>query len=219
MSARKLVLMVALVLPSVALVAIPGSASASASRTPTPTGTGTLTCSVGGYVSFDPPLTQNGTPPETGAKSDAVEVVLQLTNCSGPDSNTPQPNPTGATENADRTHLKNTRIEYMGHQLSVVGGCGFDDFNPEARIRNTVEWTGESPVARTHTKLEVDTTGGNASGTSTGSYSGTGSGTLNLTADSEDDYNSVCNESGGGSISSLQFDPSTSTLTIGEPAT
>ena len=53
MTARKLVVDgPRSVLPSVALVAIPGSASASSK----PTGTGTLTCSVGGGVWLNPPL-------------------------------------------------------------------------------------------------------------------------------------------------------------------
>ncbi len=214
MTARKIVLIVALVLPSVALVAIPGSASAS----PKPTGTGTLTCSVGGGVTFNPPLTEFGTPPGPGARKDVANVFLQLTDCSGPDSNTPQPNPT-ATTVGGRTYLKNTTIEFMGHMMKVVGGCSFSGFDPEARTGNYAEWTGGSPVSRTHTILHVDTVGGDVTGTSTGSYPGLVSGTLNLTAESADEYNTVCgNGSGEGSISSLQFDALTSTMTIGEPA-
>ncbi len=218
MTARKLVAIVALVLPSVALMAIPGSASASSK----PTGTGTLTCSVGGGVSFNPPLNEYGTNPEPGAKKEAVEVDLQLTECSGPDANTPQPNPTATTVNG-HADLKDTAVEFMGHIMKVLGGCGYGDFDPDAIVKSAEKWTGGSLVSGTHTKLDVDTMGGlgvdnpvgDVTGTSTGSYPGLVSGTLNLTAGSVDDYNDVCNGEGGTSFSLLQFDASTSTITIG----
>jgi hypothetical protein len=64
----------------------------------------------------------------------------------------------------------------------------------------------------------VNTTGGSVSGLSFGSYPGAVSGVLNLTASSADAYDTVCNGSGDGSIGGLEFDPSTSTMTIGESA-
>ena len=64
--------------------------------------------------------------------------------------------------------------------------------------------------------MSVD--GGDINGASTKSYSGRASGTLILTADSSDEFNSVC-FGGSGSIPELAFDASTSTLTIGQPAT
>jgi hypothetical protein len=218
MNGRKLVLIVALVLPSVALMAIPGSASAS--RAPAPTGTGTLTCSVEGGVSFHPALTYYPYPGGDRLRQ-VAEVGLQLTGCSGPDSNTPQPNPTAATVSFDgQTHLKYTKVEFMGHIMNGVGGCGYSNFDPDVHIGVDERWMGGSPVSKTHTGLEVETTGGFVSGHSFGSYPGAVSGTLNLTADSADQYNSVCNGSGegNGSIGGLEFDPSTSTITIGESA-
>lgn len=222
MTHQKLVLMAALLMPSIALVVIPGSASASSK----PAGTGTLTCSVGGGVSFNPPMNEYGTNREPGAEKESVEVDLQLTDCSGPDTNTPQPNPT-ATSLSGGAKLKDTPVEFMGHIMKVLGGCGYGDFDPDAIVKSTEKWTGGPPVAATHTKLDVDTMGGldvddpvgDVTGTSTGSYPGLVSGTLNLTAASVDEYNSICNGDGGDAgFSLLQFDSSTSTMTIGEPA-
>ncbi len=221
MTRRKLALMAALVVPSMALVALPGSASAS--RAPAPTGTGSVTCSVGGGVGFDPPMNEYGTPKGDGAKTETVDITLLLTNCTGPDSNTPQPNPTTSTVTF-RTHLKDTPVEFMGHIMNVLGGCGYGDFDPDASGKGAATWTGGSRVAKTHTKLEVDTMigldvgggSGDVTGTTTGSYAGTVSATLNPTADSADEYNTICNGDGGDAgFSSLQFDPSTSTITFG----
>jgi hypothetical protein len=170
MNGRKLVLIVALVLPSVALMAIPGSASAS--RAPAPTGTGTLTCSVEGGVSFHPALTYYPYPGGDRLRQ-VAEVGLQLTGCSGPDSNTPQPNPTAATVSFDgQTHLKYTKVEFMGHIMNGVGGCGYSNFDPDVHIGVDERWMGGSPVSKTHTGLEVETTGGFVSGHSFGSYPG-----------------------------------------------
>ncbi len=222
MSARKLVLMVALVLPGVALVVTPGPASASSK----PVGAGTLTCSVGGEVSFNPSINEYGTNREPGARKVAVEIDLQLTDCSGPDANAPQPNPTATTVSGG-SHLADTPVEFMGHIMRVLGGCGFGDFDSDAVVKSTEKWTGGSQLAATRAKLDVDTMGGldeggavgDVTGTSTGSYPGPVSGTLNLTANSVDEYDEVCNGDGGdASFSFLQFDASTSTMTFGEPA-
>jgi hypothetical protein len=216
MNARKPILIMALMLPSVALVAIPGSASASGVA---PTGAGTITCSVGGGVSFSPALTYYPYPAGDGLRQD-VEVGLQLTNCIGSDSNTPQPNPTAATVSFNiHTHLPYTKVEFMGHIMNGVGGCSYGDFDSDAHVGVDERWMGGSSVSKTHTGLEVNTTGGGFSGHSFGSYPGNVSGTLNLTPDSEAQYNAVCNGSGGeGSVEGLSFDSSTSTITIGEPA-
>ena len=64
--------------------------------------------------------------------------------------------------------------------------------------------------------LDVGGGSGDVTGTTTGSYAGTVSATLNPTADSADEYNTICNGDGGDAgSSSLQFDPSTSTITFG----
>jgi hypothetical protein len=216
MSGRKLVLMAALVLPSLALMSMPGSASAS--KVPPVTGTGSVTCTVQGGVSFNPPLTQSPSPAGRGLRQD-VEVNLQFTDCSGPDANTPQPNPTSATVSVNaHSHLKDTKVEFMGHMDNGVGGCGYSDFDPVTHVGNRERWAGGPPLSVTHTELQVNTTGGSVSGTSTGSYAGGVSGQLNLDASSAEEYDSVCNGSGDGSISYLDFDPSTSSLTVGQPA-
>ncbi len=196
-------------------MASPVSASAK------PTGAGTLTCSVGGDVSFNPPLSEYGAIPTAGERVEVATFDLQLTNSAGPDSNIPQPNPIAATMvGRSAVRFKHQETEYLGHLMRVIAACGLDGFVPSGGLKNTEEWSGEAPVSTSHTKLSgVGASGGAINGTSTGSYAGNVSGTLNLTALSSDNYNSVCFGDGTGTISGLTFDASTSTLTIGEPAT
>lgn len=211
MTCRKVILVTSLVLPSVSLFAMASPASA----TRIPAGTGTLTCSVAGGVSFSPPLSYDGTVAGGPSAREIATVGFQLTNCTGPGSNTPQPNPTAATlTGKDSVHIKDTKLFFMGHILKVLGACGAAAFDPSGTLKNAENWSGGSPVSKTHTQLRLSTVGGNVSGTSTRSYSGIASGTLNLTATSSAQYNSVC-EGGFNSVSRLEFDPSTSTLTIG----
>jgi hypothetical protein len=214
MSIGRVILVTGLVLSCAGIGVSATSGWASASTAPT--GAGMLTCSIGGEVSFNPPLTQDGTPPNgPGYNREIAYFALQLTDCTGPDSNTPQPNPTAATVNGKgKVHLKDETVPFMGHNMKVMGECASDYF-PPSNLKNTEDWTGESPVAKSQTKLSVSVLGGNIDGTSTGSYSGNVSGRLNLTAESSDEVNSVCNGDGTGSISALMFDASTSTLTIG----
>jgi hypothetical protein len=211
---RKLILMTVFLLSSVGIgvSALTSSASASAG----PTGTGTLTCSVGGEVIFNPPLSQYGQLPNgPGDNHEIAMFSLGLTNCTGPESNTPQPNPTAATMNGKGdVHIKDEIFPFMGHNMKVIGACGLGDFDPNGTLKNTEAWTGGSPVSKSQTKLSVSIDGGDINGTSTKSYSGSASGTLNLTAGSSNEYNSVC-YGGTGSIVELEFDSSTSTLTIG----
>ncbi len=105
----------------------------------------------------------------------------------------------------------------MNHIYNGIGGCSYSDFNPEGMLHFAEAWTGESLISKSHIRIEVSTIGGQVNGTSSGSYAGSAFGTLNLTAASSQEYNSICNGNpdGNGSISVLQFDPSTSSLTIG----
>ena len=218
MTYRKLILMTVFLLSSVGIGVFATTSSASASAGPT--GTGTLTCSVGGSVVFTPPLSQFGQLPNgPGDNREIAFFSLGLTNCTGPGSNTPQPNPTDATMNGKgKVHIKDEIFPFMGHNMKVIGACGLGDFAPTGTLQNNESWTGGAPVSKSHTKLSVSVDGGDINGTSTKSYSGSASGTLNLTADSSNEFNSVC-FGGAGSISELAFDASTSTLTIGQPAT
>ena len=111
-------------------------------------------------------------------------------------------------------HIKDELFPFMGHNMKVVGACGLGDFAPTGTLKNTEIWTGGSPVSKSLTKVSASIDGGYINGTSSRSYSGSASGTLNLTAESSDEFNSAC-YGGSGSISELTFDASTSTLTIG----
>lgn len=214
MYGRKLVLIMAITLPitGVLLVAQPASASGG------PVGSGTLTCAVGGEVNFVPALTPDGTPPGgSNGNHEYAYVQLELSNCTGPDSNTPQPNPTAAVVNGQgKVRLKDTKGEFMGHIVKTLGGCAFSDFDPDGTLKNTEKWTGGAPVFKTQAKIALSTVGGHANDTTTNSYAGTGSGTLYQTAQSQEQYDSVCSDpDGSGSVSSVEFDPSSSTLTFG----
>jgi hypothetical protein len=215
MSFGKVILVTAFFLSSVGIGISASTDSASAS--PAPTGVGTLTCSIGGNVTFDPPLTQSGTLPNgPGFNREMAYFALQLTDCTGPDGNTPQPNPTAATMSGkSNIHLKDEKVPFAGHNVKVMGACGVGF--PPGSLKNTEVWTGGSPVKKSSTTLNVSVTGGYIQGSSKGSYPGSASGTLNLTASSSDEYNSVCDGEGDGtgSISELTFDSSTSTLTVG----
>ncbi len=87
-------------------------------------------------------MNEYGTPKGDGAKTETVDITLLLTNCTGPDSNTPQPNPTTSTVTF-RTHLKDTPVEFMGHIMNVLGGCGYGDFDPDASGKGAATWTGD----------------------------------------------------------------------------
>ena len=202
-------------LSSMAMIAVADGTGGAAMA---PAGTGELSCSVGGSVSFSPPLTYS---PEPGGKGQhqLAFVGLQLTNCSGSSSNTPQPNPTSATQKGNGVvHIKPTKVEFMGHISKGVGGCGYSDFDPDGNFHANETWF-DTFIAKTKLKVQLNTTGGSVNGTSSGSYAGDVNGTLNLTAASASDYNSVCNgdPDGSGSISTLDFDQSTSSIAIGVP--
>lgn len=182
-----------------------------------PIGTGVLTCSVGGSVGFDPPLTYNGEPAGRG-QHELASVQIQLANCSGSNGNSPQPNPTSATQKGNGlVRLKPTKVEFMGHIMNALGACGLSDFNPTGTFHDSEMWSG-TLVAKTKLGLHLSTNGGTFSGASSGSYAGNHTnGTLDLTPASTSEYNSVCNdEDGNGSIPFLDFEQSTSSITIGE---
>ena len=201
---RKLVLATAVVMPSLGVLAAAGPASAAG----TPKATGTLTCVLGGDATFDPPLTFSGT---SGFKHEIVQFTIQLSDCTGPGTDTPQPNPTSATVTTKPLKVKDIK---MG-KSRVAGACGNDDFNPNLVLKSTETWAGTTVK---DTKTDIGPVDGNSgSGTSKGSYAGEASITLYATTASGEQFQSVCGSGGTGSISELDLDDTMSSLTVGGP--
>jgi hypothetical protein len=202
---RKLVVVTAVVLPSLGILAAAGPASA----TGTPKGAGTLTCVLGGDATFNPPLTFSGT---SGFRHEIVQFNLQLSDCTGPGTDTPQPNPTSATVTTKPLKVKDIK---MG-KTKVAGACGNDDFNPTLLLKSTETWAGTTVK---DTKTVIGPVNGNSgSGTSKGSYAGAASIALYATTVSGEQFQSVCGPGGTGSISELDLDDTMSSVTVGGSA-
>jgi hypothetical protein len=207
---RKLLLAAVAVLPGAGLVVAAGPASAAS----TPTGIGTITCAVGGDITFTPPLTQDGT---TGYKNEIIQFNLEPSNCTGPDTNTPQPTPTSATATTKPIKVKDLT---MG-RTKVAGACGNSDFNPTIVLKSSLAWVGTAvkktttdigPMTSTSSNTEPGLMG---SGTSKRSYAGDdASAALYIETASAQQIQSVCGSGGTGSLSELSLDNTTSTLSI-----
>ena len=71
---KSLMVLIAVMLPVASISLLEGTAFAKKV-----TGTGNTTCSFGGTINFNPPLTQNGTP---GVKKEVTTVTASLGSCS-----------------------------------------------------------------------------------------------------------------------------------------
>jgi hypothetical protein len=202
---RNLIAVAAVALTGLGSLVAAGPASAAG----TPKGTGTLTCALGGDATFDPPLTYGGTP---GYKHEVVQFHLQLSNCTGPDTDTPQPNPTSATVTTRAIKVKDIR---MGRS-KVAGACANGEFNPTLVLKTDETWSGTTVR---DTKTTIGPVNGNSgSGTSKGSYAGAASANLYATTSSGEQFESVCGSGGSGSLSELDLDDTMSSLTVGGAA-
>lgn len=209
MQLRRFLAAAAVVLPLGAVVAIGGPASAAG----TPKGAGTITCTIGGDATFTPALTSDGTP---GYKHEVIHFNLSASGCSGPGSDTPQPNPTSAT-----ITTKPIKVKDIGKGKSkVAGACGNSEFNPTITLKSVEVWAGATVM---DTRTVIGPMSGNGvgglagTGTAKKSYAGTASATLTLTSASDEQIQQVCKSGGSGSISEFEFefDPTTSTMTVG----
>src|SRR5580704_7775127 len=72
---KSLLILTAVMLPVASIALLEGTAFAKKV-----TGTGNPTCSFGGTINFNPPLTQNGTP---GVKKEITTVSASLSGCTG----------------------------------------------------------------------------------------------------------------------------------------
>ena len=212
MHVRRILAAAAVVLSLGAVFATGGTAQAAG----TPKGTGTVTCSVSGDATFTPPLTPNGTP---GYKHEVIRFKLAASNCSGPASDRPQPNPMSATITTKAIKVADTGTG----KSKLAGACGNSNFNPTITLKTTETWGGTT-VKDTKTVIGpmMGNGGSNATepgltgtGTAKKSYAGGASATLYLSMPSVSQIQAVCSQDGSGSISQFDFDPSTSTMTVG----
>jgi len=208
---RRLLLAATAVLPAAGVVGLAGTASAAG----TPTGVGTLTCAVSGDATFTPPLTATGTP---GYRDEIIHFDLQASSCSGPSSNRPQPNPTSASVTSRPIKLKDAK---MG-KTKVAGACGSNQFPQSLTLKSTESWAGTT-VKTTKTIFKHLTGSGDdtlsSGGGSSRSYEGTASISLAISSSEASEIGAVCQSGGSGSISEIDFESASSTLTVGTQLT
>ena len=164
------------------------------------TGTGTTTCSFGGSIDFNPPLTQNGTP---GVKKEITTVNATLGSCSG---GTPAGSATSVAVKPIKTKVPN------GQNGATC--TSFESNSSTVVVKVKVNWNGEKPSKFSVSGLNPSINGSGEVGFTgsfpvSGSYAGTGSLGVYLTPAS-----STAIATCSGSISSLQIDQSTSTGAI-----
>jgi hypothetical protein len=202
---RNLLFGAAVILPIAGIVAAVGPAAAGAR---TVKGTGTVTCALGGDVTFTPPLTPDGTP---GDKNEVVQFNLSASDCAGLPSNSPQPGPTGATVTVKPIKFKDDKL---GKGMKVAGACSDVSEFTQKTLHLAAVWQG---VTIKGTKVVYHIASG--ASTAKGSYFGAAAITLAQTAASQDQFESVCNPSGGsGSDATIDVDPTMSSLMVGSSA-
>ncbi len=189
----------AIALPLASVALLEGTASAKKV-----TGTGTTTCPFGGTLSFNPPLTPNGS---TSVKKEVTTVVANFGTCSGG-----TPVPTGAVS----VKVKPIKVKTAKNQSG--GSCfSFSASAPSVTIKAKANWTGEKPSKFNASGLSVVTNGlGELGFTASGipvngSYAGSGSLTVYLTTGSSNDIATCGNNT---SVSSLTIDQTTSSATL-----
>jgi hypothetical protein len=179
------------------------------------TAVGTLTCAVNGDITAVPPWTPNGT---TGYKSQVLTLSLALSGCSGPSTNTPSQNPTGAT-----VVTKDIKLAGTGKGADrAAGSCsGFQEIVTKT-LHLSMAWSGGAAVKNTKFKSPF-ILADNGGGSTTGSYAGgadTGTLTLQATATSGATFSAVCpnlGTGGTGSDSEIVLDPTESSITVNGP--
>ena len=190
---KGLLVLAAATLPLASVALMGGTAFAK-----TATGTGKVTCSVGGTLTFTPPLSAKGT---TAAKKEVTTVTASLSRCSG---GTPPGSPVGTT-------IKAIKVKATT-KGAAVGSCGtFISSAAKAVLKAKQTWSGAKPTKFTvnglHSASKNGQVGFTGSTTATGSYAGPVSVAAYLTSASTGRL-LACS----GSISSLALDPSISTI-------
>jgi hypothetical protein len=193
-----------------------GVAAGPASASAVPKATGTVTCSVGGDATFTPPLTPGGTP---GAPREVIQFNLTASGCTGPSTDKPVISPTSGALVTRAIRYKDAKIG----KTRVAGACADGiTFDPILLLKSTVTW---APVNVRTTTLKLGPLSGTNNGTEAGfggtgtarrSYAGASSVTLLVQPESLTAIENTCKDGDvGTSVSEIDFDSTTSTMTVG----
>ena len=192
---KGLLVLAAVTLPLASVVLLEGTAVAKSV-----VGTGAVNCSIGGSISFNPPLSSAGT---AGVKKTVTTVTASLSSCSG---GTPAASPSATTVKPIKAKVA------KGTNASTCSG--FDASASSITVKAKQTWVGAKPTKFQVSHLSIVANGEGELGfsgsfTATGSYGGSGHLTVYLTAASSTQI-ATCS----GQISSAQLDRSTSTVGI-----
>lgn len=195
---RALFVLAVAALPLASLVLVEGTAVAGKT-----TGTGVVTCHVMGTLSFNPPLTPNG----TQAGKEVITVSSSATACTG---GSPAASPTG-------TVTKPVKVKGTG-KPKISGSC-MAAANPStagATVKGKQSWAvGVKPskFVLSNVKFGLDTNGEvdeTGTATTTGSYAGTGA--VHIDFNSSSSAALLACVGGSGSVSSATIDEANSTI-------
>jgi hypothetical protein len=167
---KSLLVLVVAALPLASVMLLDGTAMAGKV-----TGTGSVVCHVSGTISFNPPLTPNGTP----ASKEVVTVASNAVGCSG---GTPAASP-GSTATKP-LKIKATKVG----KTKISGSCKSAG-STTTTLKGKQNWNGVKPSKFVLSGLkfgldsnsEVDQTG---TATTTGSYAGSGTVHIDFNASS-----------------------------------
>jgi hypothetical protein len=185
---KSLLVLTAVMLPVASIALLEGTAFAKKV-----TGTGNPTCAFGGTISFNPPLTKNGS---TSIKKETTTVTASLSSCSGGNPAVPA----GNTVSVKPIKTKTAKGK-------AGGSCSsFTTASSTAVVKVTLKWPGEKPSKFTvnglHASINAEgEVGFTGSFPITGSYAGTGNLGVYLTSAS-----STAIATCSGSIASLSID-------------
>ncbi len=192
---KSLLILTAVMLPVASIALLEGTAFAKKV-----TGTGNPTCSFGGTINFNPPLTSAGTP---GVKKEVTTVTASLGSCTG---GNPAPPASSVAVKAIKT--KTPKGQNGATCSSFTSSAG------SAKVKVKINWTGEKPSKFTVVGLHPSINGSGEVGFTgsfpiAGSYAGSGHLGVFLTPASSSAI-ATCS----GSISSLSIDRANSSGTL-----
>ena len=189
---KGLLVLAAIALPISSVALLEGTAVAGKTL-----GTGSTSCTFGGTIAFNPPLSSAGT---AGVRKEVTTVTANLSGCTG---GTPVPTP-GAVVAVKPIKTKVAKGQNAGTCASFASAAG------TATVKVKITFPGEKPTKFTISGLHVAINGEGEAGFTgsfpvSGSYAGTGNISVFLT---QADSTTIATCS--GSISTVHIDSSTS---------